>query len=134
MRGEDFVALAGSLAARPSGTEAVYRTATSRAYYGAFHVACELLASLGVQASYNHADVQRALFRTGNSAAQKASYLLADLQSDRVKADYRLTDAKTGTEAFAKSSVESATTVIAELGRCYDPSVQESMRRALNAP
>jgi len=49
MDGSDFIALAGKLAAGPAAGEATYRTAVSRAYYGAFHIARSFLAELGLQ-------------------------------------------------------------------------------------
>ena len=39
MDGHEFISLAGKLAASANAGEAAYRTAVSRAYYGAFHAA-----------------------------------------------------------------------------------------------
>ena len=47
MDGTEFIALAGKLVAVPAADEATYRTAISRAYYGAFHVARSFLVELG---------------------------------------------------------------------------------------
>lgn len=47
MNPDDFVSLAGKLAANANADEATYRTAVSRAYYGAFHLAAAFLAELG---------------------------------------------------------------------------------------
>jgi len=52
MTGRDFLALADQLAS--GGTEAEWRSAISRAYYAAFHVARELLQDL--RFSVPHAD------------------------------------------------------------------------------
>ena len=57
MKGEDFIALAGKLAASQSDSEAAYRTATSHAYYGAFHAARALLATLQVRVPTDHAEL-----------------------------------------------------------------------------
>lgn len=130
MTGEDFITLAGKMAAGRGG-EAAYRTATSRAYYGAFHIARELLLELKFDPGRDHAMIQRALYRTGNDAAKAASALLSDLQSDRIKADYKLQNEKAGSAEFASLNVESAHSVLSELNRCRDPIVLDEMRRAL---
>lgn len=39
IKGEQFLEVAGKLAARPTASEAEQRSAISRAYYGAFHLA-----------------------------------------------------------------------------------------------
>jgi uncharacterized protein (UPF0332 family) len=50
MNPDDFISLAGKLAANANADEATYRTAVSRAYYGAFHLAATFLAELGFAA------------------------------------------------------------------------------------
>lgn len=47
MTGDDFIQFAGKIAVLPSSDAAALRTAVSRAYYGAFHLAKELLRDLG---------------------------------------------------------------------------------------
>jgi hypothetical protein len=55
MTGDDFLALAGKLLANsPNPSEAVCRTAISRAYYGAFHLGRAFLKELGVKFGRDH--------------------------------------------------------------------------------
>ena len=46
MTGDKFISLAGKVASGTQSDEATCRTAVSRAYYGAFHVAKDFLTSL----------------------------------------------------------------------------------------
>jgi hypothetical protein len=85
MDGNDFIALAGKLAAASAGDEATCRTAISRAY-GAFHVARAFLVELGFSPVGNanvHGYVQHYLNGSGHSEACRAAFLLSHLQSAR---------------------------------------------------
>src|SRR5262245_9549210 len=90
MKGDEFLEVAKSLAAQADSGEAFYRTAVSRAYYGAFHLARGLLASMGFSVGRNHAIPLRWLMVCGEANAQETGKLLTDLQADRIKADYDL--------------------------------------------
>jgi uncharacterized protein (UPF0332 family) len=89
MNFRDFMPLAASLA--NGTTEAEWRSATSRAYYAAFHVACELLRTLGFvvpKADRAHAYAWRRLSYCGDTSIEEAARNLNDLRSRRNKADY----------------------------------------------
>lgn len=90
MTGDDFLDVASSLAARPDSSEAFHRTAVSRAYYGAFHLARSLLSGMGFSVGRNHAIPLRWLIVCGEENAREAGKLLTDLQAERIKADYDL--------------------------------------------
>lgn len=95
MNPTDFI----SLAVRLSGSrqEADLRTAVSRAYYGAFHAARELLEQCGVGFPAKElfgADVDTkvrfCLANTGDADASLIANKLSDLRSQRNFADYDL--------------------------------------------
>lgn len=116
MNGEDFITFAGRIAVTAKGGAADHRSAVSRAYYGAFHVAIEFLRATGARnLPSEHGEIQRMLFRTGNANAQTASQFLSDLQSHRVRADYRLDVTAVETPAFARQCVEQARDIQSEL-------------------
>ena len=91
MDGEDFISVASELAA--GGTEAHWRSAISRAYYGAFHVARTALANQGVfipKDATAHVDVQNRLIQHKNIDVSNAGSMLSNLRTTRNKSDYRL--------------------------------------------
>jgi uncharacterized protein (UPF0332 family) len=95
MTGDDLIHVAGHLVANTAlgNAEARYRSAVSRAYYGAYHKAVELLESCGVRVPENaeaHQFAYARLFATGIPAAIEAARSLNDLRGDRNDADYHL--------------------------------------------
>jgi uncharacterized protein (UPF0332 family) len=91
MNPRKFLTLARRLAA---GTEEEdWRTAISRAYYAAFHVACDLMTSLGFtvpNAEVAHGYLWLRLQNCGNRLVIKAGSDLKDLRSRRNRADYQM--------------------------------------------
>lgn len=87
--GELFLEYAKKLAARGPATEAEQRTAISRAYYGAYHVARAFLKQLGVDRA-DHQVVKNCLCCCGNSQAEFAGDRLSDLGTARRRADYEI--------------------------------------------
>lgn len=91
MTGRDFFTLAGPLLAMTD--EAAWRTAVSRGYYAAFHVASEFLGGLRFsvpQSDRAHAYLWLRLQNCGEPLVIKAGSDLNDLRSERNKADYDL--------------------------------------------
>ena len=91
MTGRDFLAVAKQLAA--GGTEAEWRSAISRAYYAAFHVARELLEDLRFtvpHADRAHAYLSRRLANCGQARIQQGGAGLNTLRGVRNQADYDL--------------------------------------------
>ena len=89
MNGRDFLAVAKNLLAAP--TEADWRTAVSRAYYAAFHVARQLLGDLSFRvprADPAHAYLWMRLSNCGDPQIQAGGQRLHDLRSERNRADY----------------------------------------------
>lgn len=123
MTGNDFITLAGKLAASANWgcDEARHRTAVSRAYYGAFHAVCLMLRDWGFMVrrnSYGHQDAYDILWQSGHPLAQSVAVPLDDLRSLRICADYRTEDRQFATPAVAKLYVETATTLLSQLDRC----------------
>jgi uncharacterized protein (UPF0332 family) len=91
MTGREFLLLAKQLAG--AGTEAEWRSAISRAYYAAFHVARELLEDLRFavpRADRAHIYLSRRLANSGHPQTQQAGTDLNALRGDRNHADYDL--------------------------------------------
>lgn len=91
MTGSDFLPLANRLATASS--EPDWRTAISRAYYAAFHVARQLLEELGFRvpwADRAHAYLTMRLNNCGDAQIQHAASDMHSLRSLRNQADYDL--------------------------------------------
>jgi uncharacterized protein (UPF0332 family) len=91
MTGHDFLPLASRLAA--GSTEADWRTAVSRAYYAAFHVARQLLQDLRFrvpQADQAHRHLWLRLSNCGDPQVEQAGADLNVLRRNRNRADYEL--------------------------------------------
>jgi uncharacterized protein (UPF0332 family) len=89
MNGRDFLPLAQMLVRL--GTEPAWRTAVSRAYYAAFHVARDFIEDLGFAvpaAQGAHAYLFLRLQNCGDPALANAGQLLQGLRHERNTADY----------------------------------------------
>lgn len=135
MDGNDFISLAGKLVATPAADESACRTAVSRAYYGAFHVARSFLIELGFQPLGNanvHAFIQRYLNGSGNPDACRAASQLSHLHTARNKADYRLDDDEVGIRSNAMLAVERAHRVVSAVENCRADDVRDAIRQAIS--
>ena len=85
-----FLALADSLSQGTS--EAEWRTAVSRAYYAAFHLASERLEAMGFRVprrtEQSHIFVSRRLSNSAELAVDRTGGQLNALRGDRNRADY----------------------------------------------
>ena len=136
MEAADFISLAGKLTAAANAGEATYRTAVSRAYYGAFHVALSFLAELGFSAPRTanvHAFVQHHLNASEQPAARTAASLLSDLHAARNRADYQLGNPAVESQSFAKLCVETAHAVRSAVSECRQPPTREQVRAGITA-
>ncbi len=125
MTGHEFIALAGRLAT--SNDEAALRSAVSRAYYGAFHLAIAFLAELDCPTN-GHGEPPRRLSESGNENARLAGQLLNELQGARVKADYKLNDHRVAAIEFARHQVEVAYSIRDELEKCAGEEVRAAIK------
>jgi uncharacterized protein (UPF0332 family) len=110
----EFLTLARTLAA--GGTEAEWRSAVSRAYYAAFHVARELLLGLNFlvpQADRAHSHRWLRLANAGVPDVQVAGNRLNALRGQRNRADYASRPSLT--QASAANEVKNAEDIIEAL-------------------
>ena len=111
----EFLALAQALAVMTS--EAAWRSAVSRAYYAAFHVARHLMEGLGFRVP--HADRGQGhlwlrLSNCGDARLQQVGVDLNTLRQERNRADYDLHRALR--QNVAQARVQTAELVILALG------------------
>lgn len=109
-----YLPLADTLA--KGTTEAEWRSACSRGYYAAFHVARQLLLALGFrvpQADRAHGYLWLRLSNAGVIEVKKAGSLLNDLRRERNRADYD--DHRTITQAAVQTHVQHAEEIIQAL-------------------
>ncbi|MBX9788753.1 MAG: hypothetical protein K2Y37_07535 [Pirellulales bacterium] len=108
MDAADFITLSGKLVSMgKSGA----RSAVSRAYYGAFHVARAVLIDLASESCGSgkaHNLVPLYLGSANHPDASVAANLLSDLHANRIKADYSLDLARAESQPFATHGVETA--------------------------
>ncbi|WP_254512636.1 HEPN domain-containing protein [Anatilimnocola floriformis] len=107
MKPEAFLAQAGKLAAHSQNDAANARTATSRAYYCAFHLVRLFLAELNFPAGKDH-DLHKPLMASRNPIGIEAARYLSHLYESRRRADYELTNVGCETQEVAQNSVERA--------------------------
>jgi len=91
MIGSDFLTVARALANEK--TEAAWRSSVCRAYYAAFHVARDLMRSLGFsvpQSEKAHTHLEQRLSNCGEALVERAGAKLGSLKSKRTQADYEL--------------------------------------------
>jgi uncharacterized protein (UPF0332 family) len=118
MKGELLVTVAAELAAGP--TEAHHRSAVSRAYYGAFHVARRLLEEVGVhlpKGEQVHAKAVYCFQGCGDVNAGVAANELVALRGERNRADYDV-DRLVYEKRAARTQVERAQGIMKWLEQC----------------
>lgn len=133
--GDDYIALATRLSDRKDAGEASYRSAVSRAYYGAFHLAGAFLSQLGFsipRGSGAHGWIPQALIGSGQHDAAEAGRLLQDLHAERIVADYRWERRATGSQSDAKTSVQTALTIGTILAACAERARQKAIKSAIS--
>ena len=99
--------------------EGRWRSAVSRAYYGAFHVSRQLLSDCGIVIRIDtlaHRNVRWCLANSGEQALENAAKLLDTLREARNDADYELSSAEFSSRANAKGEVERAIEIVTLLG------------------
>ena len=130
MNWRDFLVLAAQLAA--GATEANWRTAVSRAYYAAFHVARRLLADLQFTVPRADRAHQYLVFRFSNSSeavVEQAGRDLETLRRLRNRADYDESPALTQPQAAA--AVQLAEGIIQALDAARQEPTRTRIRDAM---
>src|SRR5437899_834592 len=114
MNGRDFLSLARELVA--GATEAEWRTAVSRGYYAAFHLARELFEDLGFavpRGDRAHGYLWLRLQNCSHAPVVIAGAALNQLRADRNQADYDLH--RPLSQRLATSEVQAAAGIIQAL-------------------
>lgn len=130
MNWRDFLSLGARLAA--GTTEADWRTAVSRAYYAAFHVARRLFADLNFtvpRADRAHQYLVFRLSNSGESPVEQAGRDLETLRRLRNRADYDEAPALTPSQAAA--AVQLAESIIKVLDAARQEPPRTRMRDAM---
>ena len=134
MTGIEFLRLALKLSA---GTEeADLRSAVSRAYYGAFHLAYDLVDECGIQlpaSAEAHRKLRYCLDASDDPNARMASKHLDTLRSERNAADYDLRDSEPFTRASVAVQIKAALDVEALVRRCKEGGSQSSLCAKMRA-
>ena len=106
MKSEEFIITASKIV---GFSKAGSRSATSRAYYGAFHFAIEVvceLADIGIERfSHNHSLPGNCLSKANDDNARQAANLLGNLQSRRIAADYKINQSNPESLKYGQYSV-----------------------------
>lgn len=129
IRGEEFLERAKNYAEGP--TEADWRSAVSRVYYAAFHVARALMSKLGFtapRADLAHAFLWRRLGNGGHVPLALAGSRLNQLRGERNRADYDVGSNLSWKETQA--AVTSAAMIIATL-QALSPEEQSAITEAM---
>lgn len=114
------------MAVAPGADAPSLRTAVSRAYYGAFHLARALLADMGYRCrtrDNEHLFVQRHFANCRHGIALEIGGLLSNLHESRKEADYDLDKARTETRQLAMLCAARADRVRDQLKTCRQPEV-----------
>lgn len=119
MDGKEFLNVAIRLSA--SRHEGDLRSAVSRAYYGAFHTARELVESCGVRlpkAAQAHERLQWCLGQCDEEAALLVHDKLNSLRTDRNLADYDLNASKFRDAQNVRIQLRIAQAIVDGVGHC----------------
>lgn len=130
MNFRDFLNLAENLA--KGASEAEWRTCVSRAYYGAFHVACDFLKVLGFRvprSERGHSFVWLRLSNCGDDDVMKSGRSLNDLRGRRNASDYQERIAVSS--AHANDALKSAQSIIKQLDAVLNQPIRSRVQEAI---
>lgn len=116
---QEFLNLA-RLLATGTPTAAKLRTATSRAYYSAYHVGAEFLERMGCTISTGpsgHGDVWKRLQQSGDEELKMVGSQLANLHSSRITADYKLNEGRAENQTNVHGHIRQAERIIETIER-----------------
>ena len=132
MGGTDFLHLAVRLSG--GATEAEWRSAVSRAYYGAFHLAGDFVESCGVtlpKTSEAHDKLQWCLAHSGNPQLPPLAERLNSLRAARNVAAYDLTSSEFGKRGSVLVAIQRAQQIVDGLVRVRSQSDFVETRSAI---
>jgi uncharacterized protein (UPF0332 family) len=116
MVGDDFYSLAVTLSA--GSTPAEHRSSISRAYYGAYHNACEFLKSIGVTLKGGgncHEIVPQIFENSGDPDVATVGGRLRAFKQTRNTADYNLSNGSFDKKPKAVLELHNASVIIADI-------------------
>ena len=128
MSPEAFIDYAAQLAVQPTAIPPQVRSITSRAYFGAYHLAARFIAQLTGEKRSKH-DAHVWLMSSESVDAYEAGRLLATLNANRIRADYRLDDRVAELLDYARVNVEYARDVQRLLQNCESAAKAEILAR-----
>jgi uncharacterized protein (UPF0332 family) len=116
---QGFIDLAERLIASEKNPEG-FRSAISRAYYGAFLQAEDFLRRMNVYlvTDKKHQELLQVLADTSDAEVDEVSAMLGDLRDERNRADYKLDDKGVEVEAHAQQCLDNAKDIHAKLNGC----------------
>lgn len=119
MQPQAFVDLAERLIGNEKNPEG-FRSAISRAYYGAFLQAEDFLGRMNVYlvTDKKHQELLQILADSGDSDVDEAAAMLGDLRDERNRADYKLSDRGVEIEVHAQQCLDHAKDILAKLNGC----------------
>lgn len=127
----EFITLA-SLLASGNAKASSLRSASSRAYYGAHHVAAEILRGMGFtirQSGSGHADVWNRLQNSGDEEIIMVGSQLSNLQVIRNKADYDVRRLEAERQSNVREHVAQAKQIISIVEQqCLGPRRNDIIR------
>jgi hypothetical protein len=106
------------------------RSAISRAYYGAFHLASSQLGDIGLSVEYNHGHLRQDYLNSANRTAGHIGLTLEDLGTLRLEADYRLQKQRAENPAVVKECIAGARRVAENLQQLRAEFQDANLRRA----
>jgi uncharacterized protein (UPF0332 family) len=134
MNGGEFIEFAGKLSAVPNSVPAQYRSASSRAYYGCFHLARQFLIELQFlcrRGTNEHQFVQHHFKHCKDPIAKQIGDSLSDLHEYRKQADYELDDLDAQTQNYAQTCILMAHEIRSQLDRCREPNLLPAIRQEM---
>lgn len=136
MNPRQYLDLAERLVQGPGTAE--YRTSISRAYYAAYKVADQFLVRMGFAASTAnyHVTLQRRLLNSGDDELKQIGGSFGDFHRRRIRADYRMDDARVEERNLAETACAEARRIINVFDSCPIYSkrwkqIQEAIRKAI---
>jgi hypothetical protein len=134
----DYIDFATKLSSSAGGA-AEYRSAASRAYYGAFNLAMQFLNDMphyfprSQQGKSKHDWVQRMLKNSKVPEAMALGKLLQDAQDDRTDADYELAKRHPEVKTFAEKASGRGELIRAKFTDCRAPALYAKINAGITA-
>ena len=131
---KDFLRVANDLAKSDEAAE--LRSAVSRAYYAAFHVARKLLVDMGFEISKGsgaHGDICNYLGNAGNPTVEHAGSNIGDLKGWRNQADYELDLDEHENSRSVQKIVSITEQIIKDLEQCCNGSDRDQIKGAISS-